>query len=159
MKRLPLFIVPVILWSTAAAQLDSLFAVVSGDTVHIWNTGVQDNCARRFVFDVTTGLDSLTVVERDTASMLVHCMCTFDLRVSVTGLNPGAYTAVVYRRYYLPYDTTFLVGSVTFAITYPPPALSHHGYQSDCIPNAVHLEVNSPAGSDWSRAIRTRSIQ
>ena len=37
---------------TSDSYSEDLYAVVRGDTVQIWNTGLEENCGSRFDFEV-----------------------------------------------------------------------------------------------------------
>lgn len=126
-------------WSAANAGLDSLYAVVHGDTVTIWNKNVDSNCGSKYDFLVTIGRDTVTVVERDTSTERMRCNCLFNLSVSVTNLDSGKHVAMVYRQllkmYGYPSDTMYLVGSVEFTLSKVSilPYYSYLGYQSNCL--------------------------
>ena len=77
---------------------DSIFVIISGDTVHIWNTGAFENCASLFRMDVVISNDTIYVTEVDTTEEYVYCLCYFDLCASVTGLQSCYYVVQVYRR-------------------------------------------------------------
>ncbi len=44
-----------------AQPMDSLFVVISGDTVNIWNTGAFENCGSLFRNDVLVSDDTVYV--------------------------------------------------------------------------------------------------
>jgi len=121
----------------ARASSDSVYVVVHGDTAVICNVDVPHYCNSTFAFDVGRSHDTVSVVECDTARARVRCICTFDLSISVTGLQPGPYVGTVYRRYSrvygYPTDTTHSIGAVPFVIGSPGGALSQRSYQSPCI--------------------------
>ena len=98
----------------AERPADSLFTVISGDTVHIWNTGVFENCGCLFTMDVSVSSDTIYVTEIDTSSMWAFCLCYFDLRVSITGLQSGSYHVEVFRKFFLFPETTTYIGSFLF---------------------------------------------
>lgn len=113
--------------------MDFLFTVVSGDTVIIWNTGAWENCGSLFIMDMTVSNDTIYVTETDTATVLAYCYCYFDMSISVTGLESGTYTAMVYRKIPLLYpDTSFYIGSVSFNFGGSGLQLSFDSYQSLC---------------------------
>jgi len=112
---------------------DSIFVVISADTIHIWNTGIYENCASHFLMSVTRDAYSITVKEIDIATQYATCMCNFDLEVSITGYLPGDYTVNVFRK--LPLinpDTLFYIGSTSFS--YSGSSLTYYttGFQSNC---------------------------
>lgn len=69
---------------------DSLFTTISGDTLSIHHNQTQRNCGALFSFDVEILENLITVTEVDTGDQ-AWCMCYFDLEVSLTGLDAGAY--------------------------------------------------------------------
>ncbi len=110
---------------------DSLYIEIKGDTVKIWNTDVTTNCCTNFQFDVTIMMDSINVIELDTAKDWCTCTCAFDLCTSITGLLPGTYYVSVFR--YLPYADSQFVGILSFTINNSnSPSNSISGYQSKC---------------------------
>ncbi len=120
MKAIALFFVVVLFPGPAFSQWDSLYVVLRGDTVDVWNRA-EENCASKFIASVTVHVDSVIVVETDTSSLLALCVCPFVMRASVAGLPAGSYHAVVYRqrlKIYNPWveDTIWLIGSVDFII-------------------------------------------
>lgn len=121
-----------------AAEQDSVFVVVSGDTATIWNTRVGENCASRFAFSIVM-LDSndILLTEIDTVGPIALCTCIYDLSVSLNGLGPGTYPVSVYRQYQrqvgYPKDSTRHIGSTEFIITGPQSSSqSLRYYQSEC---------------------------
>ena len=112
---------------------DSIFVIISGDTVHIWNTGAYENCGCLFRMDVSISNDTIYVTEVDTASDWAYCLCNFDLCVSVTGLQSGNYFVEVFRKMPLVNpDTLFYIGSTSFTYGGSPLAFESGSYQSDC---------------------------
>jgi hypothetical protein len=144
-------------WSVAPAGGDSVFVMLQGDTVQIWNTQAHTNCCSRFDFNVTVANDTITWVERDTSHLLCNCLCYFDFNATVIGLSAGSYVVEVYRTSILPGDTAIFIGSATFTKG-PTTALyvTMRQYQSTCgshtgVPEqgkewiaAFHLENNYP---------------
>jgi hypothetical protein len=129
-----LFVTTFLLTVSAYPQpQDSIFVIISGDTVHIWNTGAFENCASLFSMNVSTSNDTIYMTEVDTAEEYVFCLCYFDLNASVTGLQSGNYVVMVYREFPLVYpDTSFYIGSTSFY--YGGSTLNYlsKSYQSDC---------------------------
>ncbi|MBC8375082.1 MAG: T9SS type A sorting domain-containing protein [FCB group bacterium] len=75
--------------SRSCAQ-DSLYTSISGDTLTIHHDETERNCAALFTWDVNIVDNLITVTEVDTGDQ-AWCMCTFDLEVGLTGLDPGSY--------------------------------------------------------------------
>jgi hypothetical protein len=134
MKALFISIVGIFFLTTAFAEsFDSIFVVISGDTVHIWNTGAYENCGCLFRMDVSISNDTIYVTEVDTASDWAFCMCSFNLCASVTGLQSGNYFVKIYRKMPLFYpDTLFYIGSTSFSYNGSSLAFISQSYQSDC---------------------------
>ena len=116
-----------LLSSKAIGQLGTIEAMVSGDSVTIWNRGLGANCAARFTWTVAALSDSVYALEIDTSLGLANCDCRFDNSVTIAGLPSGQYTAWVYRKHRRPDDTTFFVGSTMFVIG---PSLPSQSWQS-----------------------------
>ena len=112
---------------------DSIFVIISGDTVHIWNTGAYENCASLFRMDVSISNDTVYVTEVDTTEDYVYCLCYFDMCASITGLPPGSYEVLVFREFPLLYpDTSFYIGSTSFVFGGSSLTYLLKTYQSDC---------------------------
>lgn len=123
-------------------SVDTLGVVVQGDTVNISDVRLCGYCSATFAVSVTQSSDSLFIVQTDTAGVIATCQCLFDINVSVTGLAPGTYSAIVYREFLKNYgyqeDTVIYVGAVQFTISMPTlNALSVFSNQSECLPTSV----------------------
>ena len=145
MKKIFFLIVTIILGISVYAQQpeDSIFVIISGDTVHIWNTGALENCASKFRMDVGFSADTIFVVEVDTTDIYVPCMCYYDLCASVTGLQSNFYYVKVFRKLPLIFpDTSLYIGSTSFNFGGSSVAFTTSSYQSDCDP-ITSVEENS----------------
>ena len=112
---------------------DSVFVIISSDTIHIWDTGAYENCGCLFKMDVSMSYDTIYVTEVDTASVWANCMCTFDLSETITGLQSGTYFVKVFRKMPLFYpDTLFYIGSTSFIYGGSILTFSLQSYQSEC---------------------------
>jgi hypothetical protein len=111
---------------------DSVFVIISGDTVHIWNTGAYENCGCLFRLDVMLSNDTIYVTEVDTASDWAFCTCYFDLCTSLTGLQNGVYFVEVFRFMPLSSPDTVFIGSTSFTYGGSVLAFFLQSYQSDC---------------------------
>ena len=101
----------------ASAQYEKYGVSTVGDTIVIWDTNINVNCATSYVPEVTRIQDSITIVERDTAKRYATCLCFFDVTVSLTGLIPGNYHVTIHRTvHHLAGDTIFSVGSINFSV-------------------------------------------
>ncbi|MCJ7555049.1 MAG: T9SS type A sorting domain-containing protein [Ignavibacteriaceae bacterium] len=156
MKALFILIAVIFFLSTPYAESrDSIFVVISEDTVHIWNTGAWENCLCLFRMDVSISNDTIYVTEVDTANNWAFCFCYFDLCTTVTGLQSGNYFVEVYRKKMYYPDTLFYIGSTSFTFEGSSLAFISQSYQSDCYnitqvqegevqPKEFNLEQNYP---------------
>jgi len=156
MKVFFILIASILLLSTTYAETeDSVFVIISGDTVQIWNTGAYENCGCLFRMDITLSNDTIYITEVDTSTDWMYCMCHFDLFASVTGLPNGMYYVEVFR--YMPlYGTdTVFVGSTSFTYGGSVLVFNSQSFQSDCYnitetnkgeeqPKEFRLEQNYP---------------
>ena len=119
--------------STAYSQPeDSVFVIISGDTVHVWNTGAYENCGCLFRMDVMVSNDTIYVSEVDTTTSWAYCYCYFDMCASVTGLQNGTYLAKVFRYMPLAGPDTIFVGSTSFIYGGSALAFNSQTFQSEC---------------------------
>ncbi len=135
MKSIFILVASIILLSipSNAQPMDSLFAVISEDTVTIWNTGAWENCGSLFRMDLSISNDTIYIIETDTSQNLAYCTCYFDIFISIAGLQNGEYSVEVSRRIPLLYpDTTFYIGSFNFNYGGSVLALFYSSYQSPC---------------------------
>jgi hypothetical protein len=134
MKVLFILIASILLLSTTYAETeDSVYVILAGDTVQIWNTGVYENCGCLFRMDVIISNDTIYVTEVNTSSDWAFCICAFDLCASVTGLQTGTYFVNVFR--YMPLfdpDSVFYIGSASFSYVGSMLGFSLQSFQSDC---------------------------
>ena len=145
MKILFISIVNIIFCAVVFAQQpqDSIFVIIDGDTVHIWNTGALENCASKFRMDISFSTDTIFVAEVDTTDIYVPCMCYYDLCASITGLQSGIYIVKVFRDLPLIFpDTLLYIGSTSFAYGGSSISFMTESYQSDCDP-ITSIEENS----------------
>jgi hypothetical protein len=134
MKKLfGFFFILTSLLTAFAQQEDSLFVIISDDTVHIWNTAAYENCGCLFRMDAVVSNDTIFVTETDTASDWAYCMCYFDMCASITGLQSGIYFVEVFRYMPLFYpDTTFYIGYTSFTFGGSALGFSSQSFQSEC---------------------------
>ncbi len=134
MKALLILIASILFVITTYAETeDSVFVIISGDTVQIWNTGAYENCGCLFRMDVVVSNDTIYITEVDTSSDWANCMCAFDLCAFVTGLQNGTYLVEVFRYMPLFYpDTVFYIGSTSFTYGGSMLGFSLQSFQSDC---------------------------
>ncbi|MFH1852711.1 MAG: T9SS type A sorting domain-containing protein [Candidatus Neomarinimicrobiota bacterium] len=114
MKKLTLIALLLVLSGAVRAQADSIFTVISGDTVTVWHQQTTRNCCSLFDLRVTMSDNLITITETDTAEYLCYCTCTFDLSVVLTGLGSGFYVVEIYGTDYVQQaywgSTTFQLG-------------------------------------------------
>ena len=135
---------------------DSIYVIISGDTVHIWNTRVHENCGCQFKLNISISNDSIFVTEVDTSNNWANCHCNFDLSSSITGLESGNYFVEVFRYMPLFYpDSMIYIGSTAFTYGGSPVTFGSESFQSDCyfilsveenekMPEKFWLEQNYP---------------
>jgi hypothetical protein len=118
------------------SQFDSIYVESVDDTVKIWNSMIDENCAFSVEFIVEFSGDTITIIEHDTTTEKTTCHCLFDLCVSISGIDSGNYIVNVYRKHsgeYWPPDSLDFIGTTKF--TYPQPSISGlrlQYYQSGC---------------------------
>jgi hypothetical protein len=134
MKALLILLASILLFRVIYAQTeDSIFVIISGDTVHIWNTEAYENCGCLFRMDVIVSNDTVYVTEVDTTSDWAYCICYFDMCASVTGLQSGTYFVNVFRYMPLFYpDTVFYIGSTSFTYGGSILTFGSQSFQSEC---------------------------
>ncbi|MBU2637240.1 MAG: T9SS type A sorting domain-containing protein [Bacteroidetes bacterium] len=141
MKIIKLLFLLFVLLNFSYSSQDSLYVTLSADTVKIWNVGVYVNCACSFMMDVNVSSDTIFITEIDTSKDWATCMCYFDLCINITGLEPGNYTAVVYRT--LAFDPNiYYVGSISFTVNNKINPYSFTAYQSPCNQISSTLEYH-----------------
>jgi hypothetical protein len=143
MRTIIVLIFVLILSATLFAQSDSVYVNFAGDTVQIWNTLIDENCAFEVIFHIAISNDTITVIEHDTTTNKVTCSCFYDLCVSINDLEIGSYIVNVYRKfsaeYYNP-DSLYFIGSTTFTNSHQPSNdPSFNFFQSGCYVE-VHVE-------------------
>ena len=148
MKIPALALLIVLVSSTASAERDSVYTRVTSDTVVLWNTGVQENCASRFRLSLLTPDSNVIVLtETDTIGPIANCFCTYDLSAVLYGLRAGHYSAEVHRAYLVQYgysrDTTVLVGLTEFDVSVLGGSVLPPDYrQSPCHSHEVGVGAN-----------------
>ena len=77
------------------AQDDSIFAVVTGDTVTLWQTNAYRICGSLYRMEVNQIDNQIRWYQVDTGTA-AYCHCTFDLAVTYGPLAAGYYIVNVY---------------------------------------------------------------
>jgi len=121
----------------ATAQYDSLFAVVSGDTVTLWQTGAYRNCGAAYRMEIEQSDYEIIWYQIDTGSA-AYCFCYFDLSVSFQISESGTYHADIYYTESIDPGSPIFDGSIYFSVgnSYGPirsEIISQ--YQSNCYQN------------------------
>ncbi len=160
MKALLLSCLSLFCIATASSQYcdfqfkDSLFVTVQQDTIYVWDMLACAQCAARFSDSVSVTVDTIFVVQTDTAGAIAMCDCLFNLRSSITGIPHGTYWIVVYRdylkKYGYPSDSRTYIGALQ--CQYEPttsPTFSHRSYQSACLSGAA-VEEATPLPTEFS---------
>lgn len=115
-------------------SIDTLIVSTINDTVRISNEKLCSHCNAAFAISITQSSDSIYILESDTANGIAMCNCVFDIEISIAGLIPGNYIAVVHRYYGSIINQTEYVGTVQIVVpTSTPGNLSVISSQSDCI--------------------------
>ena len=128
---------------------DSLFTEIHGDSVIIWDKGAQANCASRFQIGVNIlSSNVITVTEIDTLGPFENCVCTYNLSLTLLGLDKGHYVAQISRqqlkKYHYDKDTTYLIGITEFNVDSTTNLKYQQlGYQSACLSQSS-VRVGSP---------------
>jgi hypothetical protein len=102
----------------AAPNSDSIFVILSGDRVTIFDTHSLGNCGSQYRSSLTLSHDTLRWVRTDTVGPIARCICPHDFSISFKGLPGGRHIAEVYlelrKQYFYTVDTVEFIGSVTF---------------------------------------------
>ena len=161
MNRLLALLIFVLISTTALAGPDSVYAVVRGDTVTIWNTDVEYYCGGQFQFDVNVVNHTIDILEDDTSLTHARCVCEYDLSASLRGLSGGNYDVQVYRHYYteFPFDTMFVVGGTSFVVGTSAGPLTQEFFQSPCkvTPDVDVFPLS--VGNRWTYRYFTQVVQ
>jgi hypothetical protein len=139
------------------SQKSSVYAVVDGNNVTIWEIGAGRNCGAIYEMQVEMEGNSIDWYQVDTG-MAAYCTCNFDLSVTFGPLQPGDYTVNVYYTESFSEDT-LMSGTTSFTITtrHTPRFSGIIGhYQGDCY--FVGTE-DSPDLQSWGLEIYPNPLQ
>jgi hypothetical protein len=129
--------------------MDSLFTIVVGDSVQVWDYAACGYCSSKFSISVSVTTDSITIVETDTASQVTTCDCIYNLGTLVFGIPGGTYSIVVYRDFPNLHYHGF-IGALQ--LNYTPTAtrpLAWFPFQLGCLPDLVP-EVSRQIPKDFA---------
>jgi hypothetical protein len=115
--RLSAFVLAILaaLFSTSAAQEcaeEAVFDVFDG-TIALTHTEARFNCCARIDVEVSQEGFDIEIVERERFEVgPCYCLCCFDVGAVIGGLDPGEYTVVLWKAYWVNEDiwTYELVG-------------------------------------------------
>jgi len=85
---------------------------VSYDTLFVYHDSAYHNCCPMFWFAVEVDGSNVDFIEADTTTMPCDCMCYFNLDCSVSGMEPGTYTARLWTE-----NKEHLLGEAVITIT------------------------------------------
>ncbi|MCF7824630.1 MAG: T9SS type A sorting domain-containing protein [Candidatus Marinimicrobia bacterium] len=143
MRFIIIHVISIMFVCTSFGQ-DSIFTYINGDTLTICHYGTERNCAALFTYDVDLTDSLITVTEVDTGDM-VWCHCTFDLSVSITGLEFRNYQIDVWGDD-LCCDPQ-LYGSLEVDLSNPG-TVGHD--ESDCLAGSENTSTYMTTGGDTS---------
>jgi len=134
MKNIAYSILFVLCISSAPAQVDSLFAIVSDNTVTIWNINIEAACESKYELNTTIVNDTIFITELDTSTLHAYCLCYYNVSTSITGLVSGHYVVAVSRTAFAAYPgaTTTFVGYTSFDIVISNLPFSQISSQGTC---------------------------
>jgi hypothetical protein len=151
LKRIFL-IFSVIAGISVQAQSDNIFAVVSGDTVTLWQTGASRNCGSSYIMTYSQQGNHLDWRQLDSGAT-ANCYCYFDLSVTLGPFEAGEYTADVFHTEAWSTEDTIFDGSTSFIIG-GKQSINRSGIlsqsQSDCYQNIGLIEKKTDAGPDFN---------
>jgi len=85
---------------------------VSYDTLFVYHDSAYYNCCPMFSFTVEVDGSNVDFIEADTTTMPCDCMCYFNLDCSISGMEPGTYTARLWSE-----NKEHLLGEAVITIT------------------------------------------
>lgn len=127
---------------------DTIFAVVTGDTVTIWQTEAWRNCGAVYEMIIEGSDHHLSWIQSDTGDA-AFCLCYFDLSVSFQVPEPGHYEVDVYYTESIDPVLLFYAGSTSFDVggaARSGEIISY--YQSECYSGVGVAEPASLVGKN-----------
>jgi len=92
-----------------------LTADVQHDTVTISHIQTRRNCGSRYICEAEIDGDQILIIEKDTSTTMYHCICYYDLNVTLGSLPSGDYHAEVIGLDYMVAETLYF-GGIDFTI-------------------------------------------
>lgn len=160
MKKMFVYMILLLVTLTGKSQEDSIFAIVSNDTVTLWHTFTNRNCGASYQMLVAQDDYQMTWLESDTGDM-VKCLCYFDLSVTIGPMVPGTYSVDVYHTERWEQDTLY-DGSTNFVIERnmnSGPAEVIQSFQSDCydLVGIMDDPIITPVGQNFPNPFSDRT--
>jgi len=112
----------------------SIFAVVDGNNVTLWQTNTERNCGSQHGAVIILENNHINWYQVDTGGV-ANCFCIFNLSVTLDPLPAGEYTADVYGIERVDPTDTVYQGSTSFVISSRSRAdtlIVQHVFQSEC---------------------------
>ncbi len=95
---------------------DSIFVIVTNDSITIMDTNATRTCGSRFVLNAFRNGNDITVLETDTALNHQRCMCHFDMYITIGMLPVGTYNVYIKQNVVDWHSDTTDVGTTSFVI-------------------------------------------
>ncbi|MBU0713178.1 T9SS type A sorting domain-containing protein [bacterium] len=90
-----------------------------GDSLTIRHYGAWRNCGARYSMEIELINSTLSLMENDTSSEWMYCMCFFDMAVTIQTPPAGTYSLVIHTTNKFQGDTS-LVADTSITINYIP---------------------------------------
>ena len=120
------------------ANSDSLYVVISSDSLTIWHINAYRHCAAEYRMITEINDKEIVITEKDMAPDLADCLCYFNMSVTYYNLEAGNYLAIVKS------DTAneeVFIDSIYFSIPLitTPLTIFSSEYQSGCFEQPVSI--------------------
>jgi hypothetical protein len=97
------------------SQVNNIFAIVTGDTITLWQTSAWRNCGAAYHMELEQNGYDIMWTQADTGDA-AYCLCYFDLSVTLQLSEPGDYHADVYYTESIDPENPIYQGFVDFSI-------------------------------------------
>ncbi len=137
-KLIQLIMIAIISTASIGTAKEIITAGVSGSNVVISHNDINANCSAKFKSYIAMNGSRISITQIDTSKDRAYCNCDFDMKYYLNSLQPGTYTADIFReyqtRYGYPSNSKEQVGKVEFTVKAPTRSvLSAFDYeQSPC---------------------------